>query len=156
MDKLWAPWRDKYVTLKKAPGCIFCLANKKKAQDAKRFILKKEKHVFSMLNAYPYNNGHVMIAPYRHVSSLEKLTQEETLGLFNLLNYTKKMLDKKLKPMGYNIGLNVGRCAGAGFPGHIHIHIVPRWQGDTNFMPVLSSTKVVPASLVKMYNTLKG
>ena len=97
-----------------------------------------------------------MVAPQRHLKSLELLQEAELLDLMNLVNYTKKKIDRSLKPMGYNIGLNLGKVAGAGFPGHVHIHIVPRWQGDTNFMPVLSDTKIVSYSLDEMYNLLKG
>ena len=97
-----------------------------------------------------------MIAPYRHVKSLELLKEKELLDLMNLVNHTKKVIDRVLAPAGYNIGINLGRLAGAGFPGHVHIHIVPRWEGDTNFMPVISSTKVIPYSLNAMYDLLKG
>ena len=124
--------------------------------DKKKHILKREKYAFSILNRFPYNNAHVMVAPYRHVKSLELLCDDELLGMMNLVNYTKLRIDRALKPAGYNIGLNVGRIAGAGFPGHVHIHIVPRWNGDTNFMPVVSDTKVVASSLDEMYNLLRG
>ena len=107
-----------------------------------------------MLNLFPYNNGHVMVAPYRHVKSLELLSGEELLDLMNLVNKTKIILDKKIKPHGYNIGLNIGKIGGAGFAGHIHIHIVPRWAGDTNFMPLIADSKVVSESLDAMYKLL--
>ncbi len=123
--------------------------------DAKNYILARSDHSFSMLNLYPYNNGHVMVAPYRHVSTLEKLSDKEVLDLFKLVNRTKTSIDKKLKPDGYNIGANIGRVAGAGFAGHVHIHIVPRWSGDVNFMPILADTKVVSESLEAMYKLLK-
>ncbi len=123
--------------------------------DAKNYILARSDHSFSMLNLYPYNNGHVMVAPYRHVSTLEKLSDEEILDLLKLVNRTKASIDKKLKPDGYNIGANIGRVAGAGFAGHVHIHIVPRWNGDTNFMPVLADNKVVSESLEAMHKLLK-
>lgn len=97
-----------------------------------------------------------MIAPYRHIKSLELLKKDELLDLMDLLNHTKKKIDKRLKPSGYNIGLNIGKIAGAGFPGHVHIHIVPRWVGDTNFMPVVSDVKIVSYSLDEIYNLLKG
>ena len=155
MDKLWAPWRSKYIYLRQNKKCIFCGTKDSKAQ-AKKYILRKSTHSFSMLNLYPYNNGHVMVAPYRHVSSLELLTDIELADVMKLVNKTKTDIDKKLKPHGYNIGLNVGRVAGAGFPGHVHIHIVPRWNGDTNFMPITAGTKVVSESLDAMYKLLKG
>lgn len=109
-----------------------------------------------MLNLFPYNNGHVMVAPYRHVKSLEYLTDAELVDLMKLVNKTKAAIDKKLKPHGYNIGLNVGRVGGAGFTGHVHIHVVPRWSGDTNFMPITADTKVVSESLDAMEKLLKA
>lgn len=155
MQRIWAPWRKYYITEKKSKACIFCAALKK-GSDKKRYVLKRGEYAFSVLNIYPYNNAHVMVAPRRHVKSLELLADRELLGLLKLTNYTKKKIDKYLKPAGYNIGLNIGRVAGAGFPGHVHIHIVPRWKGDTNFMPVVSGIKVVSRSLDEMHNLLKG
>ena len=108
-----------------------------------------------MLNIYPYNNGHMMIVPYRHVPDLEKLRKEEQADILSLLTESKKLLDKCLGPHGYNIGVNIGHCSGAGYPGHIHFHVVPRWEGDTNFIPVLTGTKVVPQSLDTLYRRLK-
>jgi ATP adenylyltransferase len=154
MDKLWAPWRSKYIYLRKRGRCIFCGA-KAPGERAKRRILELSEHSFSMLNLYPYNNGHVMIAPYRHVKSLELLSEPELKDLFGLINRTKLRIDGKLKPHGYNMGLNIGRVAGAGYAGHVHVHIVPRWSGDTNFMPILGGTKVVSESLDRMYRILK-
>jgi ATP adenylyltransferase len=154
MDKLWAPWRSKYIYMRKRTGCIFCLA--KKAKDTKkRYILERSEHSFSMLNLYPYNNGHVMVAPYRHVKSLELLSDEELLDMIKLINRTKVTLDKRLKPHGFNIGFNIGKTAGAGFAGHVHAHIVPRWNGDTNYMPVTTGTKVISESLDSLYELLR-
>ncbi|MDD3905088.1 MAG: HIT domain-containing protein [Candidatus Omnitrophica bacterium] len=154
MDKLWAPWRSKYIYLRKKKQCIFC--GNKGARPRSGYILKKTKHAFSMLNLFPYNNGHVMVAPYRHVKSLELLNESELMDLINLVNRTKTDIDKKLKPHGYNIGVNIGKIGGAGFAGHVHIHIVPRWTGDTNFMPVTANTKVISESLDVMHKLLKG
>ncbi len=148
MDALWAPWRSKYIYLRKKRKCIFC--------NPKDYVLEKTKYSFSILNIYPYNNGHVMVAPSRHVKSLEYLKVEELKDLMDLVVKTKKVLDKKIKPHGYNIGLNIGKAAGAGYAGHIHIHIVPRWTGDTNFMPVASGTKVISESLDAMYKIYKS
>lgn len=153
MDRLWAPWRIKYISSKNKT-CIFCRALKSR-RDKQNYVLKRQTHSFSLLNLFPYNNGHVMIAPNRHVDSLEKLKEKEILDLFKLLSMTKKNLDKCLRADGYNIGINVGRVAGAGFPGHVHIHIVPRWNGDTNFMPVIGKTKVISQSLQELYNRLR-
>jgi len=153
MDKLWAPWRSKYLYLRKNKKCIFC---SNKPSDAKtNYIIERSRHSFAMLNIYPYNNGHVMAAPYRHVGSLDKLTDDELTDLFGLVNKVKVRIDKSLKPHGYNIGLNIGKVGGAGFAGHVHVHIVPRWTGDTNFMPVTAGTKVISESLGAMYRLLK-
>ena len=154
MDKLWAPWRSKYIYLRQNKKCIFC-GNKSSAAKTK-YVIHKSAHSFSMLNLFPYNNGHVMVAPYRHVKSLELLTDAELIDLMKLVNKTKANIDKKLKPHGYNIGLNIGKVGGAGFAGHIHIHVVPRWTGDTNFMPVTGDTKVMAESLDAMRKLLKG
>ena len=119
-------------------------------------MIARSAHSHSMLNIYPYNNGHVMVAPKRHVKSLELLSPAELEDLMGLLNKTKSLIDRKLKPDGYNIGMNIGKIAGAGFAGHVHIHIVPRWGGDTNFMPVISGTKVISESLEAMAKLLRG
>ena len=154
MDKLWAPWRSKYIYSRKRTGCIFCgVKNEKNSK--KRYILERSKHSFSMLNLFPYNNGHTMVAPYRHVKSLELLSNEELADLMSVVNAVKVRIDKKLKPNGYNIGINIGKVAGAGFAGHVHIHIVPRWLGDTNFMPIIADVKIVSESLEAMYCILK-
>ena len=155
MDRLWAPWRVKYITkiLKKKKGCVFCSIVKQK-KDAANFIFIRSKYCFSVLNIYPYNNGHCMVLPNRHVDSLKKMTKEEKADLFQLLEKTTDLLDKGIKPEGYNIGINFGRVAGAGFPDHVHIHIVPRWRGDVNFMPVTANTKVISQSLNAVYKKL--
>lgn len=147
MESLWAPWRSKYIYLRKNKKCIFC--------EPKDYVLEKTKYSFSILNIYPYNNGHVMVAPHRHVKTIENLSDKELKDLMDLVIKTKKTLDKKLKPHGYNIGFNIGKAAGAGFAGHIHIHIVPRWAGDTNFMLAVSDTKVVSDSLDAMYKLFR-
>lgn len=153
MDKLWAPWRSKYIYLRKQKRCIFCGNETSNAK--KNHIIGRSRHSFAMLNLYPYNNGHVMIAPYRHVKSLEMLNKAELADLIDLMNKVKVVIDKKLKPDGFNIGINIGKIGGAGFAGHVHIHIVPRWAGDTNFMPLVANTKVVSESLEAMVELLK-
>ena len=155
MDKLWAPWRVKYVTelIGKTKGCVFCRMLKEK-NDKKNLILLRSALSFTVLNLYPYNNGHLLILPKRHVNDLSKLSKEETADLFELLNYFRGLLDKIMKPAGYNVGMNLGRAAGAGFPGHLHIHVVPRWKYDVNFMPVLAQTKVISSSLEVLYENL--
>lgn len=155
MDKLWAPWRVKYVTkiIKRARGCVFChiLTEKK---DKKNFIVRRTKHAYSVLNIYPYNNGHILIVPNRHVYDLGDLNKGEREDLLDLLEGTKALLDQVMKPDGYNIGINLGKAAGAGFPEHMHIHLVPRWQGDVNFMPVTGHTKVISQSLRALHGKL--
>lgn len=155
MNKLWAPWRSKYIYLRKNKKCIFCGARKVSVGKG-RYILERSKHSFSMLNLYPYNNGHVMVAPYRHVPSLERLRAAELADLMSLVNRTKIRIDKKMRPHGYNIGWNLGKIGGAGFAGHVHVHIVPRWTGDTNFMPIVADTKLVSESLDAVHELLRS
>lgn len=152
MDKLWAPWRIKYIRSKKEKKCIFCRA--KLALPKKHYVIFKTRYAFSILNIYPYNNGHIMVSPLRHVGRLEKLSEEELSDLMKLVIKTKKLLDKLLSPDGYNIGMNISKAAGAGIVGHLHVHIVPRWVGDTNFMPVIHQTKIVSQSLDELYKRL--
>lgn len=155
MDKLWAPWRVKYVTelIGKTKGCVFCRMLKEK-NDKKNLILLRTPLSFTVLNLYPYNNGHLLVLPKRHVDDLSKLSSEETQDLFGLLNYSRSLLDCVMRPAGYNVGINIGKVAGAGFPGHLHVHIVPRWKYDVNFMPVLADTKVISTSLKVLYQRL--
>ncbi len=152
MDRLWAPWRSKFVKKKKNKGCIFCI--KKNKRDSHGYIIKKSKFSFAILNIYPYNNGHVMVSPYRHIKDLTGLRDNELLDMMVLVKEMQRLLEKKLKPHGFNIGINTGKVGGAGYRGHVHIHIVPRWSGDTNFMPVIGQTKVVPQSLKELRKLL--
>jgi len=155
MERLWAPWRSGYIqTVGKKSDCIFC-EKAKSRNDRENFILKRGKYCFVILNVYPYNNGHLMIAPYRHISEISHLRKCEMAELFQFLKEYELKLKKKLSPDGFNVGLNVGKVAGAGFEHHIHFHIVPRWEGDTNFMPVISDTKVISQSLEEVYNLLR-
>ncbi|MGD9015708.1 MAG: HIT domain-containing protein [Candidatus Omnitrophota bacterium] len=155
MNKLWAPWRIGYIQAfgKQPKGCLFCRCLKSKG---KNFIFIKNKYCFAMLNTFPYNNGHVMISPNRHVGDLQMLSESESTDIFKTLKQVFYLLDKILKPEGYNLGMNIGRCAGAGIPGHLHLHIVPRWQADTNFMPVVADSKVISQSLEELYRALKS
>jgi ATP adenylyltransferase len=152
MDKLWAPWRIKYIHSKRIKKCIFCESIK---SNEKNYVIYKTKYSISLLNIFPYNNGHMMIAPLRHIKEISQLNSEEILDLFKTLDKTKKLLARVLKPDGYNIGINVSKEAGAGITGHLHIHLVCRWRGDTNFMPVLYNTKVISQSLDELYKKLK-
>lgn len=154
MDRLWAPWRLKYVTsLKRQRRCIFCKASRPGARD---LVVFKTLYSICMLNIFPYNNGHLLVSPLRHTQELEDLSQEEALDLFRAMLKAKKLLRAVLRPQGYNIGLNLKRSAGAGITGHLHVHIVPRWQGDTNFMPVVEDTKIVSESLTHLHKRLKN
>ena len=156
MDKLWAPWRSKYIYMRKRKRCIFCgNARAPAARDKARYIVNRSKHAFSILNLYPYNNGHIMVAPFRHVADLEHLTADKLMDMIQLMTRDKKLLDKMLKPQGYNIGINIGKVSGAGYDGHIHIHIVPRWTGDTNYMTVTAGMKIISESLDVLYKLLK-
>lgn len=153
MDKLWAPWRIKYITGRKSKKCVFCAQDKNRAKGC---VIFKTKYSVCLMNIFPYNNGHLMAAPLRHTKDLNSLRQEEIIDLFACLNKAKSLLDKVMKPDGYNIGINISRAAGAGITGHLHIHIVPRWVGDTNFMPVIHNTKIISESLHELYKRLKN
>ncbi len=155
MDKLWAPWRIKYIQSKTDNKCLFCEAAKDKNNKHQKHVIFKTKFSIVLLNIYPYNNGHLMIAPKRHESDITCLNQDEVLDLFDALKKAKQLLESVLKPQGFNIGINMSDVAGAGIPGHIHVHIVPRWKGDTNFMPVLFETKVISQSLAELHKRLK-
>jgi len=154
MKLIWAPWRDAYVT-KEPRGCFVCRAEKQN-KDRKNLVLVRTQHSLCMLNLYPYNAGHLLIVPRRHVNDFEKLSSPERADLFDLLVRVKKASKKAMKAHGFNAGVNFGRAAGAGLLGHVHIHLVPRWNGDTNFLPVLSHTKTVSASLEAVYDRISG
>lgn len=156
MRQIWAPWRKKYVrSRRKTGGCLFCrVLRAPRKKDFKNLLLLRSKHSFLMLNLYPYTNGHLMAVPNRHVPSLEKLNEGEKLDLLRLQDRALGLLRRALHPQGFNLGINLGKVAGAGIPRHVHIHIVPRWFGDTNFMPVLSGAKVIADSPQGTYQAL--
>ena len=156
MQRLWAPWRETYITkviTNQHKGCIFCRIIKNK-DDAKNFVFLRSKLSFAVLNIYPYSNGHCLILPIRHVADISKMSSDEIQDMMSLLIKTKELLQKALKPHGFNVGFNLGRLAGAGIPGHIHMHVVPRWKADHNFMPIVSNTKVISQSLDGIYGLL--
>ncbi|MGC8936209.1 MAG: HIT family protein [Candidatus Methanomethylicaceae archaeon] len=153
MKTLWAPWRLAFIVEDKKDSCIFCDKSREN-EDEKNLIFERREKVFGMLNKYPYNVGHLMIATYRHVKEIEELSDDEWAEIFELLRDSVMVLKKTMSPEGFNIGFNVGRSAGAGYD-HIHLHVVPRWNGDTNFMPVLSETKVIPEHLEETYRKLR-
>lgn len=155
MKTIWAPWRIKYILGEKPDYCIFCKAIEEK-DDAKNYILFRGKLSFAILNIYPYNNGHIMVAPYKHLSCLTELEQETSLEIQNLIQESIKILRSILNAEGFNLGMNLGKVSGAGVEDHIHTHIVPRWNGDTNFMPVIADTKVFPEYLNLTYDKLSS
>lgn len=154
MNYLWAPWRMDYILRKKKKGCFFCQKLKEK-KNVKNLILHQGEHVFVIMNKYPYTNGHLMIVPIRHCLDLEQLNQNELGELFNMLRISARVLKTSLHPHGFNIGINIGKVGGAG-EDHLHLHIVPRWAGDTNFMPVIGNTKIVPQYLERTYQQLRS
>ncbi len=153
MDTLWAPWRMVYVENNGSSGCIFCEASASR-QDEKTLILYRGRSVFIQMNLYPYNPGHVIIAPYRHLGELQKLSADEQLDLIQEVTRSTTILREIMNADGFNLGMNLGKVAGAGVEHHLHLHVVPRWSGDTNFMPVIAETKVIPEALSATYRKL--
>jgi len=155
MEQLWAPWRIKYIEIAKQEGCILC-DKPREDNDEPNYILYRGQKNFIIMNSYPYNAGHLMVAPYRHVAALDELTDDELREHFALASRCVRVLRQAFRPDGFNIGVNMGRVAGAGIDKHIHSHIVPRWLGDSNFMPVTADTKVVNEALAETYQKLNG
>jgi ATP adenylyltransferase len=154
MERLWAPWRMEYILSDKS-GCFICDAAESD-DDRKSLVLVRGKKAFALLNRYPYNNGHLMVCPYRHLGAIEKLDSEELGEIMEMLVELKCRLDEIMYADGYNVGINLGAAAGAGVEEHIHVHLVPRWQSDTNYMPVLGETKVIPQHLDDLWQQLTG
>jgi ATP adenylyltransferase len=151
MERLWAPWRMEYIGSSregKDQGCLFC-EKPKEGDDEKALILARTELSFAMLNRYPYNSGHLMVAPFRHVGELEEVKDDESLDMQQLLQRCIRALKEAMQPEGFNIGMNLGVVAGAGIPDHLHWHVVPRWTGDTNFLPIVGKTKVLPELLTE-------
>jgi ATP adenylyltransferase len=155
MEYIWAPWRIQYILQEKPKGCILCDKPKEDKDEENCIVYRGEKN-FIMLNCYPYNPGHLLIVPYSHVPSLEDLTEEERHEHFGLVSRSLTVLKEVFKPGGFNIGANIGAVAGAGIEDHFHSHIVPRWQGDTNYVPVLADVRVIPQALADTYKMLAG
>ena len=154
-DLLWAPWRAQYIESKKTDGCILC-DKPAEANDAANYILHRGSFNFIIMNAYPYNPGHLMVAPYRHVATPEDLRPEELHEHAEMVARCVKVLRELFASAGFNTGMNIGKVAGAGIDGHIHSHVVPRWVGDTNFMPVIGDTRVISQAMADTYGRLKG
>lgn len=152
---MWAPWRKTYLrsSSNKRSGCLFCSLLREK-KDKRNLVLFRSAHHAVILNRYPYNNGHLMIVPKRHIACLSQMNALEKAEFFEVLDHTMKALQKAMKPHGFNLGMNLSDIAGAGIPDHVHWHIVPRWKGDVNFMPVVAGTKVISESLESAYEAL--
>lgn len=151
---LYSPWRINYILEKKEKGCIFCLKPEAN-EDDKHLILFRSKSSFVIMNLFPYNNGHLMIVPNRHVSRLSELDSSELADLMQTTQLCEQVMQKVYKPEGFNIGMNIGSAGGAGIATHLHMHIVPRWSGDSNFMTVTNGTRVIPESFESAYSKLK-
>ena len=164
MKKIYAPWRAKYITgtVQKPSGdrtrtekeCVFC-QQLKENNDENYFILKRHDHAYVMMNRYPYNGGHLMVLPIAHKGELDECTAQERAEIMELVNSSIVILKKELSPQGFNIGMNSGTAGGGGLPSHLHIHVLPRWESDTNFMPLLCETKPISVDLKETYNQLK-
>jgi ATP adenylyltransferase len=150
---IWAPWRIEYIIGEKESACIFCKALADN-RDRDNLVLYRGEHAFVIMNLYPYNPGHVMVAPNIHISNLEDLEPDVTLELMELTKLSISIIKKKMAPQGFNAGFNLGEIAGASIKEHLHMHVVPRWQGDNNFMPVLDDINVMPQALMDTYDLL--
>ena len=153
MERIWAPWRIDYILGPKDDGCIFCNALEL-GDDRSALILHRGKRCFVIMNKYPYNNGHLMVAPNEHIADFGALSPDVAAEMIGLLQTCFRVMGQVLHPEGYNAGMNLGKCAGAGVEDHLHFHIVPRWNGDTNFMPVLGETRVIPQHIEETYDAL--
>ncbi|HXX57108.1 MAG TPA: HIT domain-containing protein [Thermodesulfovibrionales bacterium] len=153
MQPIWAPWRMEYILSKKGPGCIFC-EKPKEQKDRENLILLRGAESFVIMNLYPYNNGHLMVVPNRHVFSITELRDGELLELMKMTQKAVTCLREAFMPEGFNIGLNIGKVAGAGIEEHLHFHIIPRWVGDTHFMAALSEVRVIPEHVLSTYDRL--
>uniref|UniRef100_A0A7V3KMC6 HIT domain-containing protein n=1 Tax=candidate division WOR-3 bacterium TaxID=2052148 RepID=A0A7V3KMC6_UNCW3 len=153
MKNLWAPWRIDYILGEREPYCIFCPGGGGKS-DEERLILYRGERVMVVMNKYPYNNGHLLVAPWRHIADIEDLTELEMLDIMNTIKKCLGVLRKVMKPDGFNVGVNLGVVAGAGIEEHLHFHIVPRWNGDTNFIAVLGDVRTIPEHIRETYRKL--
>ncbi|MBJ6726766.1 HIT family protein [Geomesophilobacter sediminis] len=150
MERLWAPWRIQYITGEKPAGCVFCI----KDDNREKLVLQRTEHVRILLNRYPYCNGHLLVAPVRHTASFDELSDCEMLELFRGMARCRSVLSRALAAEGFNIGMNLGKVAGAGVEDHLHFHVVPRWNGDTNFIAVNADVRVLPEALYSTFDKL--
>ena len=153
MNVIWAPWRMEYILSGKEQHCIFCELPKQE-RDRDNLILYRSVHSFVIMNRYPYNNGHILVVPYRHVSALEGLDDAVLLDFMKVTRHSVASIRKAFMPDGFNIGINIGRIAGAGMEEHVHLHMVPRWAGDTSFMTVFDEVRVIPEHIMSTYDKL--
>ncbi|MCA1815913.1 MAG: HIT domain-containing protein [Acidobacteria bacterium] len=161
MDRLWTPWRYQYISgaggeKKDDSACIFCDIAADPANDERNFVLHRAPRNFVLLNLYPYTSGHLMIVPYEHVPDLDALRQETAHELIDLAQRAQSVLREAYRPEGFNFGINLGRAAGAGVAGHVHLHALPRWAGDANYMTTVGETRVLPEDLPMTYERLRG
>jgi ATP adenylyltransferase len=157
LEHLWAPWRREFVTGEKPVDCIFCRFPKETepGDDRRNLVLGRSAHAFAILNRFPYNNGHLMVVPRRHLADFTELTEPELLDLHRLLQTSVRLVQEAYHPEAANLGMNLGADAGAGIVGHLHWHVVPRWRGDTNFMPVVAGAKVMVEHLDQTWEALR-
>ncbi|MFN3305818.1 MAG: HIT family protein [Candidatus Kapaibacteriota bacterium] len=158
MEILWSPWRSQYIESFKDEGkepiCFVCEAIEKVEEAKQRLVVFRTLHTIVLLNKFPYNAGHLLVCPIKHTPTLDDLTNDELLDLISVVRTSTNVLKKAFKPHGFNIGINIGRVAGAGLPEHIHFHVLPRWNGDTSFISVISDTKVISQSMEGIYHKL--
>lgn len=156
METLWAPWRIKFIEdlRQKTKGCVFCELSSTHGDDSEKLILHRGKHCFILMNKYPYNNGHLLVLPYRHVAEVSDLNKDERAEMMDLTISSVECLKKVFSAEGFNCGMNLGKVAGAGIADHVHQHIVPRWMGDSNFLPVIGETRSIPEYLQDTYKKL--
>ncbi len=157
MKQLWAPWRMAYLQGEedRVGGCVFCHKKENVSDDAEAHVLYHGDHCFVVLNRYPYSNGHLMIVPYAHISSLLDLDETTLLEMTKLVQHALRILEQTQGPEGFNVGINQGSAAGAGITAHLHLHIVPRWEGDANYMTVIAETRIIPQMLDETYAALR-
>ena len=156
MDYLWTPWRYAYIiSADRAPGCIFC-DKPAENDDRKNFIVHREKHCYVILNAFPYTSGHVMVVPYAHLDQLDKLPTEAAHEMMDLSRKMESVLRSVYNAEGVNLGMNIGMCAGGGVAGHVHMHVLPRWTADANFVSVVGETRVLPETLEQTYEKISA
>ena len=154
MKVLWAPWRMEYILSDEEEGCFICDLTQAEPSE-ENLLLYRNEHAMVLMNKYPYNNGHILVAPVGHTADLTELTETEYGGTMELFRFSLKALENLMDPEGFNAGLNLGKTGGAGLEEHVHFHIVPRWHGDTNFMPVISDLRVIPEAIRETYGYLR-